>query len=70
MSKWEMQSRRLVVHRDGHQIELKSGSWAEPFEIHPKIVRGTASLESVRLIREGMEFAEACIKTTGRAEPA
>ena len=55
--KWKMVSRNIVVHEDGHKIELKSGSWRAPMEIHPKIVRGTSAVEFAKLIREGLDFA-------------
>lgn len=54
---WKQHSAKLITHIDGHSIELVSGSWAEPYEISPKIIKGTESMTSVRLIREGMDFA-------------
>ena len=54
---WRLVSNRMVVHRDGHRIELKAGSWKEPFDIHPMIKKGTGTIESARLIREGISFA-------------
>ena len=56
---WEIQHSKLVVHSDGHKIELKSGTWAEPYDITPQFVKGTSALDSVRLIREGLAFAKA-----------
>ncbi|WP_096085907.1 hypothetical protein [Agaribacterium haliotis] len=61
---WEMRHPKLVVHRDGHEIELKAGTWAEPYEISPKIHRGTKAIESVRLIREGMNYARREMQVT------
>jgi len=55
--KWKLVSKSLIEHEDGHKIELKSGNWRSPLDIHPKIERGTSSIEVARLIREGLEFA-------------
>lgn len=55
--KWKMKSRSLIAHEDGHTIELKGGSWRSPMDIHPKILRGTPTIEIAKLIREGLEFA-------------
>ncbi len=54
---WSMHSRKRVVHKDGHAIELVSGTWRVPYEINPVIRRGTNSVETARLIREGLVFA-------------
>ncbi|WP_370978485.1 hypothetical protein [Agaribacterium sp. ZY112] len=54
---WTFRKAKLLVHSDGHQIELKAGTWAEPFDIQPKIARGTPAVETARLIREGMSYA-------------
>jgi len=54
---WSRTSSKVITHRDGHRIELKLGSWAEPFDIQPVIKKGTPPMESVKLIREGMAFA-------------
>jgi hypothetical protein len=55
--KWKLESKNLIVHVDGHSIELKAGSWRAPMDIHPKIVRGTPAVEVAQLIREGLSFA-------------
>lgn len=57
--KWKLSSKKLIVHEDGHSIELKSGSWRSPMDIHPKFARNTSPLEIAQLIREGVEFAYA-----------
>lgn len=54
---WQFKSSRVLIHRDGHTIELKAGSWREPFDIQPVINKGTSSSEVARLIREGLAFA-------------
>ena len=54
---WRQISNRVVAHTDGHKIELKAGTWSEPFDVHPMIKKGTSSIEAARLIREGLAFA-------------
>lgn len=54
---WQLSSSKVIVHDQGHSIELKSGSWQEPFDIHPRIKKGTPSIQAARLIREGLAFA-------------
>lgn len=56
---WRFSSEKVITHVGGHKIELKSGSWKEPFDIHPAIKKGTSAIEVARLIREGLAFAEA-----------
>lgn len=64
---WKVKTKNLVIHRDGHSIELKAGSWRDPYEIHPKIVKGTPALETVKLIREGIEYATKNVRVPERA---
>ena len=55
---WTLQHPKLVTHKAGHKIELKAGTWLQPYDISPQFVKGTPAVETVRLIREALEFAK------------
>lgn len=61
---WRTEGKSTVCHRDGHRIELKAGSWEEPFDLHPTINKGTSAIDSARLIREGVAFATESARDT------
>lgn len=54
---WTWLDKHIIRHSDGHRIELKGGTWREPMDIDPSFSSNMNNLETVRLIRTGLQFA-------------
>lgn len=59
MSVWRLNNKNEVQHQNGYKIRLGHGTWKEPEDIHPSIPKNLklSSLESIRLMREGIQYA-------------
>ena len=55
---WRFESDTLIQHEKGHTLSLRGGTWGKPTDILPRYNGTITSKESVRLIREGLAFAE------------
>jgi len=59
MSEWCLNNKNEVQHINGYKLRLGHGTWDTPEDIHstaPKDIKLTP-LESVRLMREGIQYA-------------
>ena len=59
MSVWCLNNKNEVQHINGYKLRLSHGTWKEPEDIHstmPKNIK-LSPLESVRLMREGIQYA-------------
>jgi len=59
MSGWSLNSKKEVQHINGYTLTLNEGSWAEPKDLRPSVPKSLNlnPLETVRQMREGLEFA-------------
>jgi len=59
MSVWRLNNMSEVQHTNGYKLRLGHGTWKEPEDIHPSIPKGLnlSPLESIRLMREGLQYA-------------
>ena len=59
MSEWCLKSKKEVQHTNGYTLTLNEGSWAEPKDLRPCVPKSLNlnPLETVRQMREGLEFA-------------
>jgi len=59
MSVWQLNNKNEVQHTNGYKLRLGHGTWKEPEDIHPSIPKnlGLSPLESIRLMREGLQYA-------------
>lgn len=59
MSVWCLKNKNEVQHTNGYKVRLGQGTWKEPEDIHPSIPKNLnlSPLESIKLMREGLEYA-------------
>jgi len=59
MSVWRLNNNNEVQHSNGYKLRLGHGTWKEPEDIHPSIPKSLnlSPLESIRLMREGLQYA-------------
>ncbi|MFT7373327.1 MAG: hypothetical protein ACI9T9_002027 [Oleiphilaceae bacterium] len=59
MTVWCLKNNNEVHHTNDYKFRLGQGTWKEPEDIHPSIPKSfnLSLVDSIRLIREGLEYA-------------
>jgi hypothetical protein len=57
MKGWKYINHKEIEHESGFKLQLKAGSWRRPEELKPINVDGHSSIESARLLSQGILFA-------------
>ena len=59
MSEWCLNNKNEVQNINGYKLRLGQGTWDTPEDIYPSIPKSLklTPLESIRLMREGIQYA-------------